>query len=382
VLAQIQTYTLPPDRLALAVNYAFARHVLYFASVAFAAIVLVALIRLRIAPRLRARKLPLVIAAVYAIITLFDLPAEAGYHALSLHYGISIQPWTGWFADWLKAQAVSLPITVLVTWAFYALVRRSPRRWWLYAWIACIPLILFTAWVEPYVIEPLFNQFVPLSAEHPELVAPIEALLGRAGVSIPSGHLFEMRASVKTNALNAYVSGFGSSKRVVLYDTIIKKEPQPELMTTFGHELGHYAMGHIVKGITYATLLLLLGFFLAYLMIRWFVSKWGRLRFDVPSPHDAGSLPAFALIALVLSFLGEPIGNALSRMQEHQADVYSLDVTSGIVPDNLQAAARAFQIEGETVLEPPNPSSFIVFWLYSHPPVRDRIEFAVHYTPP
>src|SRR6266851_3641778 len=93
VLAQIQTYTLPPDKLALAVNFAFARHVLYFASVAFAAIVLVALIRLRIAPRLRARKLPLVIAAIYAIITLFDLPAEVGYHAMSLHYGISIQPW-------------------------------------------------------------------------------------------------------------------------------------------------------------------------------------------------------------------------------------------------------------------------------------------------
>ncbi len=200
MLAQIQTYTLPPDKLALAVNFAFARHVLFFASVAFAAIVLVALLRLRIAPRLRARKLPLVIAAIYAITTLFDLPAEAGYHALSLHYGISIQPWTGWFADWLKAQAVSLPITILVTWAFYVMVRRSPRRWWLYSWIACIPLILFTAWIEPYVIEPLFNQFLPLSAEHPELVAPIEGLLARAGVSIPSAQLFEMRASVKTNA--------------------------------------------------------------------------------------------------------------------------------------------------------------------------------------
>src|ERR1039457_579524 len=377
---RIETYTLPPDKLILAVNYAFARHVLYFASVAFAVIILLALIRLRIAPRLRARKLPLVIAVVYAIVTLFDLPTGAAFHAMSLHYGISIQGWTGWFADWLKAQAVSLAITVPVVWAFYILVRRSPRRWWLYAWAACIPLILFTAWIEPYAIEPLFNRFVPLSTGHPELVAPIEALLGRAGVSIPSGQLFEMRASAKTHALNAYVSGFGSSKRVVLYDTIIAKEPQPELMTTFGHELGHYAMGHIAKGIAYGAALSLLGFVLAYLLIRRFISKWGR-RFDVLSPHDPGSLPVFALIVLVLSCLGEPIGNALSRMQEHQADAYSLDVTAGAVPDNLQAAARAFQIEGETALEPTNPSPFIVFWLYSHPPTRDRIEFAVHYKP-
>lgn len=380
MIAQIQTYTLPPDKLILAVNFAFARHVLYFASLAIAVIVLVALIRLRIAARLRQKKLPLVIAIVYAIVTLFDLPAEAGFHALSLHYGISIQPWTGWFADWLMAQAISLPITILVTWAFYFVVRRSPRRWWLYAWAACIPLILFTAWIEPYAIEPLFNRFDPLSTRHPELVAPIEALLARAGVSIPTDQLFEMRASAKTNALNAYVSGFGSSKRVVLYDTIVAKEPQPELMTTFGHELGHYVMGHIAKGIGYAAVALLLGFFLAYVLMRWFVSKWG-CRFDVLSPHDAGSLPVFALIALVLSFLGEPVGNAYSRMQEHQADAYSLDVTAGIVPDNLQAAARAFQIEGETALEPPNPSAFIVFWLYSHPPIRDRIEFAVHYKP-
>ena len=380
MFAQITGYTLPPDKLALAVNFAFARHVLYFSSVAFSVLVLLALIRFRVAPRLRARKLPIIIAAVYGIITLFDLPAEVAYHALSLHYGISIQPWSGWFLDWLKAQAVSVPITILVTWGFYFLLRRSPRRWWIYAWAACIPLILFTAWIEPYVIEPLFNDFVPLASTHPELVAPIEALLGRAGVFIPADHLFEMRASAKTNELNAYVSGFGSSKRVVLYDTIIAKEQGPALMTTFGHELGHYVLGHVAKGIGYASIGLLFSFFLAYLLIRWFISKWGA-RFDVPSPHDAGSLPVFALIVLLISFFGEPLGNWYSRMQEHEADVYSLDVTAGIVPDNLQAAARAFQVEGETSLAPPDPSPFIVFWLYSHPPIRDRIDFTLHYTP-
>jgi STE24 endopeptidase len=363
----IESYTLPPDKLLLAVNYAFARHVLYFSSVAFSAIVLVALIRLRIAARLRAWPLPLVVAVVYTIMIVFDLPAAVCAHALSLHYGIGIQRWPGWFADWSKEQALALGVTTLVVWGFYVLLRRSPKRWWLYAWAACVPLIVFAAWIEPYAVEPLFNQFEPLAKQHPELIAPIESLLHRTGVSIPSDHLFEMKASAKTNALNAYVSGFGSSKRVVLYDTIIRKEPEPELMTTFGHELGHYVLGHIAKGIAYASALLLVGFYLAYRIIRAFVSR----------PEDPESLPLFALILLLLSFLGEPIGNAYSRYQEHQADVYSLEVTKGIVPDNGQAAARAFQIEGETDLEPPDPSPFIVFWLYTHPPVRDRIRFAV-----
>ena len=87
------------------------------------------------------RPVPLAIAVIYAITTLFDLPALVCYHALSLHYGISIQQWPGWFADWAKAQAVALSITVPAVWGFYILVRRSPERWWLYGWMACVPLI-------------------------------------------------------------------------------------------------------------------------------------------------------------------------------------------------------------------------------------------------
>jgi Zn-dependent protease with chaperone function len=376
----VQSYTLPPDKLVLAVNYAFARHVLYFSAIALSAIVLLALIRWRVAARLRNRPLPLVIAIVFAIISICDLPIDMAYHGLSLHYGISILGWPGWFVDWLKGQALGMLITVPVIWGFYFLLRRSPKRWWIYAWAACVPLILFGAWVEPYVVEPLFNHFEPLDRNHPELVGPIEKLLHKAGVSIPKDQLFEMRASAKTNSLNAYVSGFGSSKRVVLYDTIIRKEPEPELMTTFGHELGHYVLGHIVRGMIYAIALMFLGFYCTYLLITVFVSKWGR-RFDVPSPADAASLPVFALILLLLNFFSEPLANAYSRLQEHQADAYSLYITTGVIPDPGQAAARAFQIEGETDLEPPDPNPFIVFWLYSHPPIRDRVRFSAGYKP-
>jgi|SRR5579872_141962 len=374
----IQSYTLPPDKLILAVNYAHARHVLYFSSIALSAFVLLAILYFRVAPRLRKRGGWAVAAGVYLITAIFELPTDVMYHALSLKYGISIEGWPAWLLDWLKSQAVALPLAILLLLGFYFVLRRSPTRWWLYVWIACIPLSIFGVWIEPFVLEPMFNRFEPLAATHPDLIPPIETILARAGVVIPKERLFEMEASAKTNALNAYVSGFGSSKRVVLYDTIIKKELQPALLTTFGHELGHYVLGHIPKSIAFGTVMLFMGLFIAYQAITMFVRRWGP-KFDIPSVSDWASLPAFGLLLLLLSFVAEPVVNAYSRNQEHEADVYSLQVTDGIVPDNGQAAAAAFQIEGETDLDPPHPSPFIVFWLYTHPPTSDRLQLALEW---
>ncbi len=259
-------------------------------------------------------------------------------------------------------------------WPFYALIRRSPRRWWFYAWLAALPLLVLSVYADPIVIEPLFNKFEPLSSRHPELIAPIERLLHRAGVSIPTNRLFEMDASEKTNSLNAYVSGFGPSRRVVLYDTIIRKENGPPLLTTFGHELGHYVLDHIGKGILVSAVGLFIGLYLAKRVVEFVIPRW-----DVHETADIASLPLFLLFALILGFLTEPLANAYSRRQEHQADVYSLEITRGIVPHAGQAAAQAFQIEGETDLEEPSPNGFIVFWLYSHPPVADRLQEALEY---
>ena len=371
-------YTLPPDKLIAAVNYAHARHVLYFSSFMLSAAVLAAIVYFRVAPRLRRQGGVAVIGAVYGITAIFDLPVAAAYHALSLKYGISIQRWPGWLLDWMKAQGLSLAVTIVLVLGLYLLIRRRPSRWWLYAWAACVPLTIFGMWVEPFLIEPMFNRFEPLASSHPELIEPIERVLARAGVSVPPDRLFEMRASAKTNALNAYVSGFGPSKRVVLYDTIIRKEPEPALMTTFGHELGHYVLGHIPKSIGFGSVMLLVGFAIAWRAIEWIVRRWG-LRLDISAPGDWGSLPIFALLLVLLSFFAEPLVNGYSRRQEHQADVYSLEVTDGVVPNNGEAAAMAFQIEGETDLEPPAPNPFIVFWLYTHPPVAERLRFAAEW---
>jgi Zn-dependent protease with chaperone function len=376
----VEKYTLPPDLLVKAIHYAHARHALYFAGFLFSLLVLCAMLKTHLGSRLARLRSPAYFAVIFAIVAAASIPVDAAYHALSLHFGISIQPWLFWLWDWTKEQIVFVVIGVLVAWPFYALIRRSPRRWWLWAWLGSLPLLVAGAFAGPLIFEPLFDTFTPLSKNHPALVGKIEALLDRAGVKIPPARLFEMSASDKTNALNAYVSGFGSTRRMVLYDTIIRKEEGGPLMTTIGHELGHYVLNHIPQGLAYTAVLLFIGYFLIYKAANAATRKCGA-GLGILSVADRASLPLILLSVLILSFLSDPIANAFSRRVEHEADVYSLELTHGIVPDASQAAARAFQIEGETDLDEPDPNRFIVFWLYSHPPTSDRLRFSLTYDP-
>jgi Zn-dependent protease with chaperone function len=376
----IQAYTLPPDKYAQAVAFANARHILHFASFAISAAVLLALIFWRVGPRWRKLHPALFIAALVLLTGLFDLPAEAYGHSVSLKFGISIQAWPSWFWDWTKEQLVSVVVSVAALWPFYMLLRRSPTRWWLWAWLAFLPLEVLLTYAEPLIIEPLFNTYQPLDKKHPELVKPIEQMLGRAGVTISRDHLFEMDASEKTNALNAYVSGFGGSKRLVLWDTIIRKENGPPLFTTIGHELGHYVLHHIEIGLVLGALAMLAALILLYYGLNWIVRRWGE-SLDIRGPADLASIPVLFLLGLTGSFVSEPLFNAISRSQEHAADLYSIEVTHGVIPNPGEAAAQAFQVEGETDLDLPDPSPFVVFWFYSHPPTADRLRFSLEYDP-
>ncbi len=357
-------YTLPPEKYLQAVHYAHLRYFVHFANFAVQVILLLAIIRSRLLMRLpRARPIA-VISVVLLVLALADLPIDAFGHAASLRYGISVQGWPSWVWDWIKEQLLGLVIAAILFCGFYILLKKSPQRWWLYTWLSAVPITIASAYLEPSLLEPLFNKFTPLARSHPELISPIQNLLSRAGLSIPQARFFEMEASTKTNSLNAYVSGFGSTRRVVLYDTIIRKEPGPELLTTFAHELGHYALDHIAKGIVFGSLLLLAGLYLAFRCLRFAI-------------NDVSQFPQLLLAITVAQFLSEPLVNAYSRAQERAADVYSLEITRDVIPNGPQAAARAFQIEGETDLDEPAPHPFIVFWLYSHPPTAERLRFAL-----
>ncbi len=313
-------------------------------------------------------------------IDVLSLPTAIWGHRLALQYQQSIQAWGSWLADWGKGEGVEMGIAILLVWVLYAVIRKSPRNWWFWFWLAAVPLIILGAVVEPLIVEPLFFKFTPLASSEAQLAANIEQMTIRAGAPIPQNRIFEMNASTKLKELNAYVTGLGASKRVVVWDTTIGRMSGEEVLFVTGHEMGHYVLGHVRNGILFACAVLLFFLNLAYRALHWMLGRWGET-WGIRGPDDLASLPALILLLTVFGFLFTPISNAYSRRLEHQADQYGLEVIHGLIPDAPVVAARAFQILGEVDLEEPKPSAAVKIWFYNHPPLDERMRFAQTYDP-
>jgi STE24 endopeptidase len=385
-----QSYSLPPDKLQRAIEYAHAGYALHFGSEIYAILILAVIVASGLSGKFRdwalaASNHRFIQALVFIPLLLLTndllyLPANIYGQHLELKFDQSIQSWPSWLWDWTKGELILLACAVPLALLLYAVIRRSPRRWWLYFWLATLPIIVTVMYLEPMVIEPLFYRFEPLAATHPALVSQLETLVARGGLAIPPDRMFEMKASEKLNSLNAYVSGFGGSMRVVVWDTTLQKLTTPEILFVLGHEMGHYVLGHIRKSMFWSSLLLLVLLFLGSQIVRWMIARWGN-GWHIRDVADWASLPVLLLIVTMFSFLMEPVINGYSRWQEHQADIYGLEITHNIVPDSSVAAAKSFQVMGEIGLDEPNPNHFIEFWLFSHPSTADRLAFAQDYDP-
>jgi STE24 endopeptidase len=387
---QTAVYTLPPDKLAKSKALYDLRGKLQIIDTVWSFVVLLGILYLGIGARYRdwterVSKYRFVQALIFVplfllTITVLGLPLDAYQQKISLQYGLSVQSWGSWFGDVLKGQLVSLIILTLAIWGVTSLIRKSPRRWWFYIWLVAVPFIIFIIFLAPIVIDPLFNKFEPLDKSNPQLVDALERVTKRGGLEIPRDRMFLMKASQKVTTLNAYVTGFGPSKRVVVWDTTIKNATTPETMFVFGHEMGHYVLNHIVIGITATAVGLFFGFYVLYLIANWAFPRFQR-RWHMRELSDWAAVPMLLLIFSILSLVSQPIGNAISRQLEHNADVYGLEVTHGLNPDSQDVAAHAFQVLGELALSYPYPNNFYVFWYADHPPIRDRVPFAHNYDP-
>ena len=387
---EVERYTLSHDRYEKAVRYSRAGYALYFSAVFIGLAVLLILLEAGLVGRLRdfaerkteSRLLQglIFIPLLIVILDLADLPIHVIWHALSLHYEQSVQRWGSWLLDWSKAELIDLGFLTLMAVLLFYVIRKSPRRWWFYFWLVALPIILATFFLKPLIIDPAFFKYEPLATRQPELTSDLLRLTERAGLEIPRERMFLMRASEKTNQLNAYVTGFGASKRVVIYDTLLQKMATQETLFVFGHESGHYVLNHIRNGFLFFSVLLLVGLYVAYRLLHILLERRGS-SWKVYGPQDWAALAVLLLIIETLAFLSSPVVNGYSRAEEHQADVFGLEVIHGIVPNSPQVAAHAFQAMGESDLADPNPPPFITFWLYSHPPLADRLVFAHSYDP-
>ena len=385
-----EEYTLTHDRYEKAVAYSRAGYTLYFISFFLQVLLLVAILRLGIAAKFRdiaegfsgKRWIQALVFVPLFLVTLdvLNLPLRLYGHTLSLRYEVSVQGWGSWLRDWTKGALLGIALMLILVLILSAVMRRSPRKWWLYFWFAALPVVLFFLFVSPWFIDPMFDKFEPLQAKHADLVAAIEKLTNHAGVPIAPNRMFVMKASEKTTAINAYVTGLAASKRVVIWDTTIQKITTDEALFIVGHELGHYVLGHVKEGFAFFSILLLVAFYGLFRGLHWALDRWGEA-WKIYGPEDWASLAVLLLLLQAMLFLTSPLTNGFTRMQEHAADVYGVEVIHGIVPDSSEVAAHAFQELGEIDLADPNPSAFITFWLYSHPPLADRLVFAHSYDP-
>ena len=383
-------YSLPPDKLAKAKTLYDLGSTLRIVGTIWGFVVLLGLLYLGVVARYRdwaekaakSRFVQALIVAPLFLMTLniLDWPLDAYQHSISLQYGLSVQRWGSWFADVLKGEAIVIFIFIFALWGLLALIRKSPRRWWFYSWLIAMPFLVFFIMITPVVIDPLFNKFEPLDKNNSQLVDAIEKVTQRGGLTIPRDRMFLMKASEKVTTLNAYVTGFGPSKRVVVWDTTIQKASTPETLFVYGHEMGHYVLNHILIGLAATAVGLLIGLYLLYRIGNWLLPRVQQ-RWHIRELSDWTAVPMLFLIFSILGFISTPIGSSFSRQLEHNADVYGLEVTHGINANSQEAAAHAFQVLGELSLDYPYPSRLVVFWYYDHPSIPDRVRFAHEYDP-
>lgn len=286
-------------------------------------------------------------------------------------YDLSNQTFLKWISDSLIGRGVLAVFGCLFLWVPYWLLEKSPTRWWLYTGLLMVPFMALVTFVKPIWIDPLLNDFGPMK----DKVLEGKILQVAESAGIEGGRVYEVEKSVDTKAINAYVTGFLDTKRIVLWDTIIAKLNEDELLFIMAHEMGHYVLGHIVKGIFFFSALIMVGLYLAHHMANGLIRRYpGRLGFDRLS--DVASIPLFLVVFSVISFVLEPAGLAYSRHIERESDRFGLELTQ----DN-RAAAEAFVKLNSENLGYPNPGFLMTVLRSSHPSITKRVEFCNTYRP-
>ncbi|MCF6508348.1 M48 family metallopeptidase [Blastococcus sp. MG754426] len=295
---------------------------------------------------------------------LVTLPVSAYAESVRRSYGLSTRSWLLWLRDVAVSLAISAALTVVVVLALLWLVRRAPRSWWAWAGAAAAGLVVVGSFLYPVVIEPAFNSFEPLPAG--ELRSDLLALAEENGT--PVQDVLVSDASRRTTALNAYVSGFGSTRRIVVYDTLLGELPDGEIESIVAHELGHVAADDVLTG----TLMGALGAGAATALLGWLLS-WTPLlrRAGAAAPGDPRVVPLLLFLVSAGGLLATPVQNLVSRQIEQRADLHALELTR-----DPEAFVDMQQRLARTNLGDPDPPAAWHWFFGSHPTTAQRLAMA------
>ncbi|OAS83946.1 MULTISPECIES: M48 family metallopeptidase [Metabacillus] len=297
------------------------------------------------------------------LISVISFPVELLGFRISKSYNITTQTFSAWMKDQLIDFWVNYALMTVIVIVLYWLIKRFEKRWWLYAWLLSIPFSMFLMFVQPVLIDPLYNDFYPL--QNKELEEKILAIANEA--DIPAEHVYEVNMSEKTNALNAYVTGIGSNSRIVLWDTTLNRLSEEEILFIMAHEMGHYVMNHIYVGIAGYLFLSLFGLFIIHLLMKLMIKQFGSL-LKINSIRELTAFPLFLILLGVLTFASSPLANTVARYQEKSADMYAIEMTN-----NNEAAISSFQELSRAGLSEVNPPALVKIFRYTHPTMFERI---------
>jgi STE24 endopeptidase len=359
-----------PGWLQRAERLATQRRVLSFVSLALAPLFLWVVVRLGWSATLRdwlqAHGLVNPWLLVAAFVLIFTLATELlngplNYASLVLRraYGLSQETTGAWLVRQATQIGVTLVLTLIAIEGLYWLLRVAPDRWWLWASGGFVLMTLLLTYLQPYVITPLFFTQRPL--EDQDLRREIIALGERTGV--PLTEVFVIDASRQGNEGNAYFTGIGGATRVVLYDTLLRDYPHPELMTILAHELGHWREQHVWKGIALAAVFAPLGLWLVHLVMGGLLPAWG-----IRDRADIAGLPLLLLIVTLGGYITLPVQNWISRQWERDADRFAIAATG-----DPQAFGATFARLAQQNLSDPTPPPIIEGLFGTHPAIGRRV---------
>jgi STE24 endopeptidase len=301
------------------------------------------------------------------VLAVTALPLAGARYAWGRRYGLVTQKVGSWLADVGKAALIEVVVLGILGIALAVMLRRSPRLWW--AGLAgVVGLVVFgVTLLSPLVIEPLFQKTTPLRDR--ELAAEVLELARRSGVEARDVKVSD--ASRRTTTANAYVSGLGGSRHVILYDTLIRDVPADEVRVVVAHELAHVARRHVLKGAAFGAALAVPACLALFALVGW------RTGFSRPGPGDEGGdvvlrrLAMVAAGALTLGALSAPLGNWVSRAYEREAEWGALRVSQ-----DPQAAIRLQQSLVRQNMSVPDPPAWVRLWFGTHPTAIERIGMA------